>query len=521
MMELESSKPIHEQRFEAAVKVIQSLPSNGSFQPSNEMMLKFYSYYKQATLGPCNIPRPGFWDPVGKAKWDAWNELGDMSQEEAMGAYVDDLKLILESMPMTDEVEHLLQILGPFYELVDERKKVSQVSDLTTARLERFARQLEGLGSMMEAPSKAVTKSIIRTMQMNGTLDSYSTKKAEAPKNNIKAIKEQEERGDKRDAEEEEDEDSEDDDDEEENEGEEVEQVKKVAAPKKKTSNGKVKGLPNGSIGQKIDSVTNGTHSSRSALNRKHVEEIDGVTREAVIQRVNGCSEDDITEDVSNPHHVGSDSDGEVYCDSVDQFGVEESSEVHVNSLEGSYGILSALGEPQPAERDSGGLSGVQDCVQHGGEDWKTSGGGSQRSRLSVDRSGSSVVRRGRGSKSPGSGSGAGGPLQGGGGDGERSDEAVGGDLNEQIVTALARLQEDMQSVLERLHTLEALTASQARSVALSSEYLLPPANKTQKKHSWWPFEVSPGTVAFAVVWPFVVQWLIRLYFQRRRRKIN
>uniref|UniRef100_A0A8C1USY9 ACB domain-containing protein n=1 Tax=Cyprinus carpio TaxID=7962 RepID=A0A8C1USY9_CYPCA len=31
-------------------------------------MLKFYSYYKQATQGPCNIPRPGFWDPVGKAK---------------------------------------------------------------------------------------------------------------------------------------------------------------------------------------------------------------------------------------------------------------------------------------------------------------------------------------------------------------------------------------------------------------------------------------------------------------------
>lgn len=41
----------------------------GPFQPSNDMMLKFYSYYKQATLGPCNIPRPGFWDAVGKAKW--------------------------------------------------------------------------------------------------------------------------------------------------------------------------------------------------------------------------------------------------------------------------------------------------------------------------------------------------------------------------------------------------------------------------------------------------------------------
>lgn len=38
-----------------------------------------------------------------------------------------------------------------------------------------------------------------------------------------------------------------------------------------------------------------------------------------------------------------------------------------------------------------------------------------------------------------------------------------GGSLNEQIVVALARLQEDMQSVLERLHTLEALSASQVR----------------------------------------------------------
>lgn len=517
MMEHET-KPIHEQRFEAAVKVIQSLPTNGSFQPSSEMMLKFYSYYKQATFGPCNIPRPGFWDPVGKAKWDAWNGLGDMPKEEAMGSYVDDLKLILESMPMTDEVENLLQILGPFYELVDEKKKISQVSDLTSARLERFARQLEGLGSMMEAPSKAVTKSIIRTMQMNGTLDSYSTKIAEAPKNNIKALKEREEKGDEH----EENEDDDSDDNEDENEEEEVEQVKKAPAPKKKTSNGKVKGLPNGSIGQKIDSITNGTHSSRSALNGKHVEKIDGVTKEAVTQRVNGCSKDDI-EDISSFHHVASDSDGEVYCDSVDQFGVEESSEARVNPLEGSYGTLSTPGESQQTGWDHEGLTGIQDSVQHGGEDWKTSGGGSQRSRVSLDRSGSSVVRRGRGSKSPGSGFGAGGPLQGGGGDGERwgTDGDVGGDLNEQIVTALARLQEDMQSVLERLHTLEALTASQARSVALSSEYLLPPANKTKKKHSWWPFEVSPGTVAFAVVWPFVVQWLIRLYFQRRRRKIN
>lgn len=56
--------------------------------------------------------------------------------------------------------------------------------------------------------------------------------------------------------------------------------------------------------------------------------------------------------------------------------------------------------------------------------------------------------------------------MQGGGdGDGSRrgASAAGGGSLNEQIVVALARLQDDMQSVLERLHTLEALTASQVR----------------------------------------------------------
>uniref|UniRef100_A0A8D3EA24 ACB domain-containing protein n=1 Tax=Scophthalmus maximus TaxID=52904 RepID=A0A8D3EA24_SCOMX len=57
-------------------------------------MLKFYSFYKQATVGACNIPRPGFWDAVGKAKWDAWDSLGDMSKEEAMAAYVEEMKLV-------------------------------------------------------------------------------------------------------------------------------------------------------------------------------------------------------------------------------------------------------------------------------------------------------------------------------------------------------------------------------------------------------------------------------------------
>lgn len=41
----------------------------GPVKPSNDIKLKFYSYYKQATEGPCELPKPGFWDIVNRAKW--------------------------------------------------------------------------------------------------------------------------------------------------------------------------------------------------------------------------------------------------------------------------------------------------------------------------------------------------------------------------------------------------------------------------------------------------------------------
>ena len=34
----------------------------------------------QSTVGKCNAEKPGAFDFVGKAKWNAWNSLGDMSQ---------------------------------------------------------------------------------------------------------------------------------------------------------------------------------------------------------------------------------------------------------------------------------------------------------------------------------------------------------------------------------------------------------------------------------------------------------
>ncbi|XP_050296253.1 acyl-CoA-binding domain-containing protein 5 [Anthonomus grandis grandis] len=98
-----------EEKFNAAVNVIRSLPKNGSYQPSNELMLRFYAYFKQATQGPCFGSRPAFWDVVGRAKYDAWKKLGDMSKNDAMTKYVDELHSIVETMSYSDKVANFLE----------------------------------------------------------------------------------------------------------------------------------------------------------------------------------------------------------------------------------------------------------------------------------------------------------------------------------------------------------------------------------------------------------------------------
>lgn len=109
-----------EEKFHAAVNVIRNLPKNGSYQPSNELMLKFYSYFKQATEGSCKSSKPGFWDVVGRAKWTAWNNLGNMSKEQAMINYVEELKKIVETMSYTENVATFLSSLDSFYETVPQ-----------------------------------------------------------------------------------------------------------------------------------------------------------------------------------------------------------------------------------------------------------------------------------------------------------------------------------------------------------------------------------------------------------------
>jgi diazepam-binding inhibitor (GABA receptor modulating acyl-CoA-binding protein) len=73
------------EQFEQAVADSKTL----SERPDNMTMLKLYALYKQGTAGDVDGKRPGFTDMVGRAKWDAWNELKGQSTEEAQQAYID------------------------------------------------------------------------------------------------------------------------------------------------------------------------------------------------------------------------------------------------------------------------------------------------------------------------------------------------------------------------------------------------------------------------------------------------
>ena len=72
-------------QFETAVAESKQLPE----KPDNMPLLKIYSLYKQATTGDVEGKRPGFTDMVGRAKWDAWNELKGKTSDEAMQEYID------------------------------------------------------------------------------------------------------------------------------------------------------------------------------------------------------------------------------------------------------------------------------------------------------------------------------------------------------------------------------------------------------------------------------------------------
>jgi diazepam-binding inhibitor (GABA receptor modulator, acyl-CoA-binding protein) len=72
-------------RFQTAAEDVKNLPK----RPDDKTMLSLYAFYKQATVGDVTGSRPGGFDMVGKAKYDAWGKLKGTSKDMAMQAYIE------------------------------------------------------------------------------------------------------------------------------------------------------------------------------------------------------------------------------------------------------------------------------------------------------------------------------------------------------------------------------------------------------------------------------------------------
>ena len=74
--------------FEKASKDIQGL----SELPDNDTLLRLYALYKQGSEGDVSGDKPGFFDFVGTAKYEAWAKLKGTKAEDAQKKYVDLVK---------------------------------------------------------------------------------------------------------------------------------------------------------------------------------------------------------------------------------------------------------------------------------------------------------------------------------------------------------------------------------------------------------------------------------------------
>ena len=81
-----------DERFEQAQADVKTLTS----KPGNDDLLTLYALFKQGTAGDASgAKKPGRFDLVGKAKYDAWSKLSGTGADEAKTRYIGEVDRLL------------------------------------------------------------------------------------------------------------------------------------------------------------------------------------------------------------------------------------------------------------------------------------------------------------------------------------------------------------------------------------------------------------------------------------------
>lgn len=84
-----------EEEFLKYCQIAQVLPQ----KPADNDLLYLYGFYKQATIGDCNVQQPSFnvFKLKEYKKWEAWNSHEGIEKETAMEHYIDKVKQLLHN----------------------------------------------------------------------------------------------------------------------------------------------------------------------------------------------------------------------------------------------------------------------------------------------------------------------------------------------------------------------------------------------------------------------------------------
>ena len=73
-----------DKQFLAAAEAVKQLAE----RPDNDTLLKLYALYKQGAEGDVSGSKPGFFDFVGTAKYEAWAKLKGTARDDAQRKYI-------------------------------------------------------------------------------------------------------------------------------------------------------------------------------------------------------------------------------------------------------------------------------------------------------------------------------------------------------------------------------------------------------------------------------------------------
>ncbi|PIK52898.1 putative acyl-CoA-binding domain-containing protein 5 isoform X1 [Apostichopus japonicus] len=462
-----------EEKFAAAVQAIKKLPKDGPFQPSYDMMKKFYGLFKQATEGPCNEPRPAFWNAIKKAKWEAWSSLGDMSKLEAQEGYVNEmLKImvvnfkandvnhmvqIIEAMPQTDEVRNFLRVMGPFFEMVtvteDGKVQNGGIPNRNVAHLPNGEHNGAVDGGLPQIVSK-----------VNGTDTEIDKDVSQLSNGHIKK-----------------------------HDLEVLDSVKE----------NNTTGLSDSSHpiyvneDQTHDSVE-GDVSSSSGTEDEFCDSIDqpDISMERKVRFA----------DCESLPVVGEDRP----LTSTPMVGDRITTEAEVHNIPGSQ-------PTQPRSNHSGSTSGLMNG--HTSSRMQKSSSIRTTPRVDMEVSNmpfSSFCHSKKKYDSVDTRNRLCGWYRGWSPTYEEDTFILPEEMSEHNALVLERLQRDMNSVLVRLNTLETLAVTRHQMEAEGPDS--PERRVKGQKDTWWPFSrLDMKTVFFILVWPFVVNWAIKFISRRRR----